>query len=64
MADLSKPVAMVGAAQSDQIGIVPDKPSIQHHAEAAHNTLADAGLSIRDVDGPFTAGSTGRRAST
>ncbi len=46
----------MGVAESDRIGIVPDKSALQHHAEAAHNALADAGLSVRDVDGLFTAG--------
>lgn len=54
--DLSKTVAIVGAAESDEIGIVPSKSALQHHAEAAHNALADAGLSVKDVDGLFTAG--------
>jgi acetyl-CoA acetyltransferase len=56
MANLSKTVAIVGAAESDQIGVVPEKSALDHHAEAAHNALADAGLSIKDVDGLFTAG--------
>jgi acetyl-CoA acetyltransferase len=49
-------VAIVGAAESDEIGIVPNKSALQHHAEAASNALADAGLTVRDVDGLFTAG--------
>lgn len=56
MSDLSRTVAIVGAAESDELGIVPHKSALQHHAEAAHNALADAGLSARDVDGLFTAG--------
>ena len=56
MNQYSKTVAIVGAAESDEIGNVPDKSPLQHHAEAAHNALADAGLSIADVDGLFTAG--------
>jgi acetyl-CoA acetyltransferase len=56
MANLSKTVAIVGAAESDQIGVVPEKSALDHHAEAAYNALADAGLSIKDVDGLFTAG--------
>ena len=48
--------AIVGVAESDEIGIVPGKSALQHHAEAAHNALADAGFSVRDVDGLFTAG--------
>jgi acetyl-CoA acetyltransferase len=54
--DLSRSVAIVGAAESDEIGITPNKSSLQHHAEAAHNALADAGLTVKDVDGLFTAG--------
>lgn len=53
--DLSRSVALVGVAESDEIGYVPHKSALQHHAEAAHNALADAGLSKSDVDGIFTA---------
>ena len=49
-------IAIVGVAESDEMGTVPNKSSLQHHAEAAHNALADAGLSKNDVDGIFTAG--------
>jgi acetyl-CoA acetyltransferase len=54
--DLCGEVAIVGVDESDQIGVVPDKPALQLHAEAARNALRDAGLSVRDVDGLFTAG--------
>jgi acetyl-CoA acetyltransferase len=53
---LSRTIAIVGAAESDEIGLVPNKSPLQHHAEAGHNALADAGLSVKDVDGLFTAG--------
>ena len=56
MADLSRSVAIVGVAESDEIGRVENKSSLQHHAEAAYNALEDAGLSIKDVDGLLTAG--------
>lgn len=56
MPDLSRSVAIVGVAESDEIGRVESKSSLQHHAEAAYNALDDAGLSIRDVDGLLTAG--------
>ena len=56
MADLSRSVALVGVAESDQIGKVENKSALQHHAEAAYNALEDAGLSINDVDGLLTAG--------
>lgn len=56
MATLSKTAAIVGVAESDEIGKIPNKSSLQHHAEAAYNALEDAGLSIKDVDGLLTAG--------
>ena len=56
MNDIVGKVAIVGAAESDKIGVVPDKSLIQLHAEAAHNALSEAGLTMRDVDGIFTAG--------
>ncbi|KKK50671.1 hypothetical protein LCGC14_3122680, partial [marine sediment metagenome] len=45
MTNLSKSVAIVGVAESDEIGKVPHKSSLQHHSEAAYNALEDAGLS-------------------
>ena len=54
--DLSRTVAIVGAAESDEIGLTPNKSALQHHAEAGYNALADAGLTAKDVDGLFTAG--------
>ncbi len=55
MADISKSVAIVGVAESDQIGRV-EKSNLQLHAESAYNALEDAGMSIKDVDGLMTAG--------
>ena len=49
-------IAIVGVAESDQMGTVPNKSALQHHAEAAHNALEDAGLSKNDVNGLCTAG--------
>ncbi len=56
MADLSRTTAIVGVAESDEIGRVENKSSLQHHAEAAYNALEDAGLKLSDVDGLMTAG--------
>jgi acetyl-CoA acetyltransferase len=56
MESLSGKTAIVGVAESDQIGRVPDKPAIMLHAEAARAALAEAGLTKDDVDGLFTAG--------
>jgi acetyl-CoA acetyltransferase len=57
MADMSRSVAIVGVAESDEIGKVEGKSSLQHHAEAAYNALEDAGISISEVDGLLSAGS-------
>ncbi len=56
MANLSKSAAIVGVAESDEIGRIENKSNLQLHAEAAYNALEDAGLSIKDVDGLMTAG--------
>src|SRR3990172_3231005 len=53
---LSKKVAIVGADESDQIGICPGKTALMLHAEAARNALRDAGVEKSEVDGLFTAG--------
>ena len=36
-------IAIVGAAESDEVGKLPDKSALMLHAEAARNALADAG---------------------
>lgn len=56
MGKLSRTAAIVGVAESNELGLVPGKSSLQHHAEAAFNALDDAGLTMKDVDGLFTAG--------
>jgi acetyl-CoA acetyltransferase len=49
-------VAVVGAAESTEIGVLPHIAQIQLHADAALNALADAGLSLADVDGVASTG--------
>ena len=49
-------VAIVGAAETTELGRIPNLSQIQLHADAALNTLADAGLSAKDIDGVATAG--------
>ena len=56
MADLSKSVAIVGVAESDEIGVVPNKSALTLHMEATRNAIADAGLTKDDIDGFLTAG--------
>ncbi|HVN83766.1 MAG TPA: acetyl-CoA acetyltransferase [Candidatus Binatia bacterium] len=49
-------VAIVGVAESDELGRLPNKSSLQLHMEATHNALADAGLKKSDIDAVFTSG--------
>jgi acetyl-CoA acetyltransferase len=49
-------IAIVGAAETDAIGVLPDRSMLQLHGEAGLNALADAGLTPADVDGVATAG--------
>ena len=49
-------VAIVGAAETTELGKIPDLSQIQLHADAALNALADAGLQAKDIDGVATAG--------
>lgn len=44
-------VAIVGAAETTELGKIPDVSNIQLHADAALNALADAGLKPSDIDG-------------
>jgi len=49
-------VAIVGAAETTELGVIPHMSQLQLHADAALNALADAGLSVKDIDGIATAG--------
>ncbi len=49
-------VAIVGAAETTDMGTVPGLAQIGLHADAALNALADCGLTIKDIDGVATAG--------
>lgn len=49
-------IAIAGVAESDELGRLPHKSALQLHMEAAHNALADAGLTKDDVDAVFTSG--------
>jgi acetyl-CoA acetyltransferase len=48
--------AIVGAAETKRIGVVPDISALEMHAESARLALADAGLQMSDVDGVAAAG--------
>jgi acetyl-CoA acetyltransferase len=49
-------VAIVGAAETTELGVIPNMSQLQLHADAALNALADAGLTAADIDGVATAG--------
>jgi acetyl-CoA acetyltransferase len=51
-------VAVVGAAESTDLGVLPSISQIQIHADAALNALKDCGLKPQDIDGIATAGET------
>lgn len=44
-------VAIVGAAETDRLGVLPQHSRLSLHAEAIRNALADCGLKLSDVDG-------------
>ena len=53
-----KSVAVVGAAETTEMGSIPGLSQIGLHADAALNAMADAGLKPADIDGIATAGET------
>ena len=56
MATNTQRIAIVGVDESDQIGRVENKSSLQLHAEADFIALEDAGLEMNEVDGLLSAG--------
>jgi acetyl-CoA acetyltransferase len=51
-----KSVAIVGAAETTEMGFIPDVSVIGLHADAARNAMRDCGLGPADIDGVATAG--------
>ena len=51
-------IAIVGAAETTELGKLPHMSQIQLHADAALNAMADCGLKPSDIDGVATAGQT------
>ena len=44
-------VAIVGAAETTELGEIPNTSQLELHCDAALNALADAGLKPSDIDG-------------
>ncbi len=51
-------VAVVGAAETTRLGVIPELSQLGLHADAALNAMADCGLKPKDIDGVATAGET------
>jgi len=49
-------VAIVGAAETTELGVIPNTSQLELHCDAALNALRDAGLRPTDIDGVATAG--------
>lgn len=49
-------VAIVGAAETTELGVIPNLSQLGLHADAALNAFKDAGLTAKDIDGVATAG--------
>jgi acetyl-CoA acetyltransferase len=52
-------VIIAGAAETDAVGKLPNYSTLQLHVEAAVNAVADAGLTMRDIDGIATVSAPG-----
>jgi acetyl-CoA acetyltransferase len=52
-------VIIAGAAETDEIGRLPGKSTLGLHLEAARNAVADAGLTMKDIDGIATVAAPG-----
>ena len=51
-----KSIAVVGAAETTELGVIPGLSQLGLHADAALNAMAECGLSPKDIDGVACAG--------
>src|SRR5580658_6687574 len=56
---MSTGAIIAGAAETDQLGKLPDHSTLGLHLQAALNALADAGLTTKDIDGIATVSAPG-----
>jgi acetyl-CoA acetyltransferase len=50
---------IIGAAETDRVGVIPELSTMGLHLQAATNALADAGLTPADIDGVASIGTPG-----
>ena len=54
--DLRNQVAIIGAAETDSVGRIPEITQLGLHAQAARNAIRDAGIDKSQIDGLACAG--------
>ncbi|MBI2762093.1 MAG: thiolase [Chloroflexi bacterium] len=54
--DLRKKVAIIGAAETDTVGVIPTITQLGLHGQAARNAIRDAGIDKNQIDGLACAG--------
>lgn len=54
--DLRKQVAIIGAAETDTVGVIPNVTQLGLHAQAARNAIRDCGIDKNLIDGIASAG--------
>ncbi len=56
MSSIKGQIAIVGAAETTELGRIPDLSTLGLHADAARNAIADCGIDKREIDGIACAG--------
>ena len=54
--DLRKQVAIIGAAETDTVGVIPNITQLGLHAQSARNAILDCGIDKSQIDGLACAG--------
>jgi acetyl-CoA acetyltransferase len=54
--DLRKQVAIIGAAETDVVGVIPNITQLGLHAQSARNAILDCGIDKSQIDGLACAG--------